>query len=197
VKLYYSPGACSLSPHIVALEAKLPLTLEKVDLDTGKTASGKDLKSVTAKAYVPALELDDGSVLTEGAVIVQYLADKAKANTLVPASGIERVRVQEWLNYIATEIHKGIGTLFAPLSADVKQALKEMLPPKLAFLEESLKGKTFLTGETFTAADAYLFTVLSWAKYVELELPKGLKDYTARVSKRPAVQAALKAEGLL
>jgi glutathione S-transferase len=198
MKLYYSPGACSLSPHIVAREANLKFDLEKVDLGTGKSEKGKDLTAVTPKGYVPALELDDGGgVLTEGAVIVQYLADKAPQSGLLPASGLERYRVQEWLNYVATEIHKGFAPLWGDGSADVKKAAKDALAPKFAFLETQLKGKKFLQGDKFTVADAYLFVVLGWASHVDVKLPSALGDYLGRVSARPAVQAALKAEGLL
>lgn len=196
MKLYYSPGACSLSPHIVAREADLKLDLEKVDLATGKTEKGADLATVNPKGYVPVLQLDDGAALTEGAVIVQYLADKAPQKKLLPAAGtLERYRVQEWLNYIATEVHKG----FSPLWHDdehVKKVAREALAPKFEHLDRSLKGKKFLLGEQFTVADAYLFTVLSWANYLKLPLPAGLGDYLGRIAQRPAVQAALEAEGL-
>jgi glutathione S-transferase len=197
MKLYYSPAACSLSPHIVAREAGLKLDLVKVDLGTGKTEGGQDLGAITPKGYVPALELDDGGgVLTEGAVIVQYLADKAPQSGLLPASGLDRYRVQEWLNYIATEVHKGFSPLWGDGSDEVKKAAKDALAPKFAFLEGQLGGKKFLLGDGFTVADAYLFTVLSWASYMKVALPSGLGDYLGRVSARPAVQAALKAEGL-
>ncbi|MBX3472295.1 MAG: glutathione transferase GstA [Planctomycetes bacterium] len=196
MKLYYSPGACSLSPHIVAREAGLKLDLEKVDLGTGRTESGKALADITPKGYVPTLELDDGSHLTEGAVIVQYLADQAPSSGLLPQGGLARYRVQEWLNYIATEVHKGFSPLFASDSAEVKKFATDALQPKFAFLEEALRGKQHLLGDAFTVADAYLFTTLSWAGYLKIPLPTSLGDYLGRVGARPAVQAALKAEGL-
>jgi glutathione S-transferase len=196
MKLYYFPGACSLSPHIIAREAGLNLDLEKVDFETGKTEKGKELKAITKKAYVPALELDEGSVLTEGAVIVQYLADRAPQAKLLPASGLDRYRAQEWLNYIATEVHKGFSPLFGDATAEQKEATKKALEPKFAFIEEALKGKRFILGDQFSVIDAYLFTVLSWSKFTKVTLPAALGDYLGRVAARPAVQAALKAEGL-
>ena len=196
MKLYYWPGACSLSPHIVAREAGLKLDIEKVDFETGKTEKGKELKAITKKAYVPALELDEGGVLTEGAVIVQYLADKAPQSKLLPASGLDRYRAQEWLNYIATEVHKGFAPLFGDGTDEQKAAAKKALEPRFAYVEEALKGKTFVLGDQFSVVDAYLFTVLSWSKYVQVQLPAALGDYLGRVAARPAVQAALKAEGL-
>jgi glutathione S-transferase len=198
MKLYYSQGACSLSPHIVAREANLPLELEKVELSTGKTEKGADFAALNPKGYVPALVLDDGSLLTEGAVIVQYLADKAPASGLLPAAGtLERYRVQEWLNFIATEVHKGFSPLWGDGSEETKNAARAALAPKFELLVGALAGKKFLTGDRFTVADAYAFTVLSWAQYVKVDLPSALTDYLGRVAARPGVQAALKAEDLL
>lgn len=200
LKLYWFPGACSLSPHIVAREAGIPLELEKFISETGKTEKGDDYaQTVTPKGYVPALRLEDGSVLTEGAAIVQFLADKAPDKKLIPAAGsLERYRTLEWLNYIASEVHKGFFPLFVEGHTDEqKQAAREALAPKFAFVEKHLQGKKFLFGDRFDVADAYLFTVLSWTKYVKIQLSAGLGDYLGRVSARPAVQAALKAEGLI
>lgn len=199
MKLYYSPGACSLSPHIVALEADLPLQLEKTDLAKKTTASGEDFLKVNAKGYVPALKLDDGSVLTEGPAIVQYLADKAPASKLIPAAGtLERYRVLEWLNFISTELHKTFSPLFNPTTTDArKQEVREYLAKRFTTVEQQLAKTPFITGDSFTVADAYLFTVLGWGKYVNVELPKSLQDYLGRVFQRPAVQQALKEEGLI
>lgn len=198
MKLYYYPGACSLSPHIVMRELGLDVTLDKVDFDTGKAESGADFNALNAKGYVPALELEDGSLLTEGAVIVQYLADKVPEKGLLPRPGtIERYRAQEWLNYVSTEVHKGFSPLWGDASEEQKQATREALAPKFALVEQALAGKTYLFGDTFSVVDAYLFTVLSWAKYTKTTLPAGLNDYLARVAERPAVQAALKAEKLI
>lgn len=199
LKLYYFAGACSLSPHIVAREAGVPIELEKFIAETGKTASGEDYAaSVTPKGYVPALRLEDGSVLTEGAAIVQLLADKAPEKRLIPAVGtIERYRTLEWLNYIASELHKGFYPLFVDgHTEEQKQAARAALAPKFAFVEKALQGKQFLFGDRFDVADAYLFTVLSWTKYVGIQLSAALGDYLGRVAARPAVQEALKAEGL-
>lgn len=197
MKLYYSPGACSLSPHIVSREAGLKLDLEKVDLGTFKTEKGKDFKAVHPKAYVPLLELDDGSILSEGAVISQYLADKAPKSGLLPAAGtMERYRVQEWLNYISTELHKSLGSLFADPHPETAKSTKAALVDKFAYVVKSLENKKFLFGDTFTVADAYLFTVLSWAPYVKVELPKELVEYSKRVAARPAVDSVLGVEGL-
>ena len=201
MKLFYSPGACSLSPHIVALEAGLDLQLEKVDTKSKKTASGADFMAVNPKGYVPALQLDDGEVLTEGPAIVQYLGDKAPSAGLVPANGtMERYRLQETLGFINSEIHKTYSPLFDPATPDaVKAGLHEKLKKRYALLDQRLEGKPFLFGERFTAADAYLFTVTNWAGYVKLDLSAfpNLLAFQKRVASRPAVQAAMKAEGLV
>jgi glutathione S-transferase len=199
LKLYYSPGACSLSPHIVLRELGIPFDLEKVDTKAGRTERGTDFRSVNPKGYVPALQLDDGKVLTEGPAIVQYLADQKPAARLAPQNGsFERYQLQEWLNYITSELHKSFGTLFNPNApADFKQATKDAIGKRFDFLSGRV-AKGFLTGEQFTVADAYLFVILSWTKHVGIDLARWpvLTQFQARVAARPAVQAALKAEGL-
>lgn len=199
MKLYYSPGACSLSPHIVALEADLPLQLEKTDIAKKTTASGEDFLKVNPKGYVPALKLDDGTVLTEGPAIVQFLADKAPASKLIPAAGtMERYRVLEWLNFISTELHKSFSPLFNPANTDArKQEARDYLARRFTTVEQQLAKTPFIAGDSFTVADAYLFTVLGWGKYVNVELPKPLQEYLGRIFQRPAVQQALKEEGLI
>jgi glutathione S-transferase len=201
MKLYYSPAACSLSPHIVLLEAGLPYTLEKVDIKAKKTATGADYFAVNSKGSVPALQLDDGQVLTEGTAIVQYLADQKPESGLAPRAGtLERYRLMEILNYIAAEIHKGFGPLFNPqISADAKAEAKTALGKKFDWLSTHLGSKTFLLGNTFTVADAYLFTVLSWSAHTGIDLGPWpvLTAYQSRIAQRPKVQQALKEEGLL
>ena len=199
MKLYYSPGACSLSPHIVAREAGLPLDLVKVDLKTKKTEDGSDYWAINGKGSVPLLELDDGTRLTEGPAIVQYLADRAPQANLAPANGtIERYKLQEWLNFITTEIHKQYGPLFDPSASDeVKDAQRKKIGGRLDWVIKELGDKPYLTGDTFTVADAYLFTVLNWARGTKIDLPPALQAYQKRVAERPAAQAAMKAEGLI
>lgn len=199
MKLYYSPGACSLSPHIVAREADLAIELEKTDLTNKTTASGIDFTTINPKGYVPALQLDDGSVLTEGPAIVQYLADKTPAANLIPAAGtLARYRVLEWLNFISTELHKSFSPLFNPANSDArKQEAKDYLAKRFVTVEQQLAKSDYIAGDQFTVADAYLFTVLGWGKYVGVELPAGLQNYLGRIYQRPAVQQALKEEGLL
>jgi glutathione S-transferase len=200
VKLYYAPGACSLSPHIVLRESGAAFDAEKVDLAAKRTAAGADYRAINPKGAVPALQLDDGQVLTEGSAIVQYLADRKPETKLAPAAGtIERYRLQEWLNYIASEIHKGFSPLFnAKLADEAKQVFKDNLAARFDFLSRSLEGKDYLMGAGFTVADAYLFTILGWTRHFAIDLVKWpvLKAYVERVAGRPAVQAALKAEGL-
>jgi glutathione S-transferase len=201
MRLYLAPFACSLSPHIVLRELGMSFEPVKVDLGTKKTADGKDYNTINSKGYVPALQLDDGSVLTEGVAIVQYLADKKPEAKLAPANGsIERYRMQEWLNFIATEMHKGFGGLFnrnAP--EETKKATRDRLAMRLSWLEGQLKGKKFLLGEQYTVADAYLFTVLNWANTLAVDLSTypEVQAYVGRVAARPAVQEALKAEGAM
>jgi len=201
MKLYYAPGACSLAPHIVAREAGLALDLDKLDFATRTTESGEAFSDVNPKGYVPALRLDDGSVLTEVATLVQYLADQAPQSGLAPANGtIERYRLQEWLTFISTEIHKGFGPLWNPALPDAsKEAAKAQLAKRFAYLEGQLKDRAYLTGERFSAADAYLFTVVNWTKIHKIDLSPypTLKAYMDRVASRPAVRQALDAEGLL
>jgi glutathione S-transferase len=201
MKLYYSPGACSLSPHIVSREAGIALDLEQVDNREKKTKSGKDFWSVNPKGQVPVLEFDNGQRLTEGPVIVQYLADQKPATGLVPAPGsIDRYRVQEWLNFTTSELHKSYGPIFRPTTPDeYKKISKENLGKRFDWLDKQLAGKQYLMGDKFTVADAYLFTILRWTPRIEVDLGKwpNVKAYVDRVAARPKVQEALKAEGLL
>lgn len=201
MKLYYSPGACSLSPHIVARELGLPLDLVEVDINQGKLADGSDFSAINSKGYVPVLELDDGQRLSEGPVIVQYLADRKPESGLAPPAGsLERYRLQEWLNFITSEIHKQFSPLFNPaIPDDWKQAAREALARRFDWLGTQLTGKSYLMGESFTVADAYLFTVLNWSPSTGIDLARWpvLQDYVARVAARPKVQEAMQAEGLL
>ena len=201
MKLYFKAGACSLSPHIVLEESGLSYEAEGVDLAKKLTASGADYWKINPKGYVPALQLDSGELLAEGPAIVQYLADLVPAKKLAPANGsIERYRLQSWLNFISTELHKSFSPFFNPAAGDAwKEAAKANLERRFAYVNGELQGKSYLLGEDFSVADAYLFTVLSWAKYTPLDLSAlgNLTAYLARVAARPAVQAALKAEGLI
>lgn len=200
MKLYYTPGACSLSPHIALREAGLDFEAVQVDLGAKTTKDGGDYRKVNPKGAVPALEIDGGQILTEGSAIVQYIADRKPGTKLAPAAGTtERYRLQEWLNYIASEIHKGFSPLFNPKAPDAWKAMvKDMLATKFDYLSKQLDGKSYLMGDTFTVADGYLFTILTWAKGMDIDLAKWsvLKGYVERVAARPAVNAALKAEGL-
>ncbi|HTB29285.1 MAG TPA: glutathione transferase GstA [Steroidobacteraceae bacterium] len=200
MKLYFSTGACSLSPRIVLMEAGIPFTDEKVDLKSKKTASGADFFSINSKGAVPALELDNGQVLTEGTAVVQYLADLRPDSGLAPRAGsFERYRLMEILNFIASEMHKGFSPLFkADTSADVRKSAVDALGKKFDWLSAHFAGKKFLMGETFTVADAYLFTVLRWSGLVHVDLAQWpvLAAYVARVGERPKVKEALHAEGL-
>lgn len=200
MKLYYTPGSCSLSPHIVLREAGLPFTLVRADMRSKKLADGSDYYAVNAKGYVPLLELDDGQRLGEGLAIVQYLADLVPQKGLAPAAGtMERYRLVEWLAYISTELHKGFSPLFnAAMPEEAKAMFRAKLVERLRWVDEQLEGREWLTGSQFTVADAYLFTIASWAGYTGVDI-SGLKRLTAyldRVRARPAVQAALRAEGL-
>jgi glutathione S-transferase len=201
MKLYYAPAACSLSPHIVAREAGIPIELEKVNLADHKTETGQDYLTVNPKGYVPALRFDDGSILTEGPAIVQYLADQKPASALAPAAGtLGRYRLQEWLTFIGTELHKSLGSLFNPaVSDEVKETVKTNIAKRLAYLNDQLANGQYLMGSTFTVADAYAFTVVNWTNFLGIDL-KGyphLAAYMGRVGGRPKVQEALKAEGLV
>jgi glutathione S-transferase len=201
MKLYHAKGACSLSPHIVLLEAGLPFTLEQVDLATKKTAKGVDYLTVNSKGTVPALELDDGKLLTEGPAVVQYLADQKPDCGLAPRAGtFERYQLMELLNYITSEVHKSFSPLFnKEASAEWKAAARTAIGKKFDWLSGFLGGKTYLMGDTFTVADAYLFTVVSWTAHVGIDLNKWpvLGAYHSRIAQRPKVQQALKEEGLL
>jgi len=201
MKLYYSPGACSLSPHIVALEAGIPLQLEKVDGNAKRTESGQDYWQVNPKGYVPALLLDNGELLTEGTAIVQYLADLKPESGLAPANGtLPRYRLQESLGYINSELHKTYSPLFRPATPDeVRQERKDYLRRRYAPLDAVLAKQDWLLGDHFTAADAYLFTVTNWAKHVDLDLSgfPALLAFQKRVAARPNVQAAMQAEELM
>ena len=201
MKLYYAPGACSLSPHIVAREAGLPLNLVRVDTKGKKTITGDDYLSINGKGYVPLLELDDGTRLTEGPAIVQYLADQAPAKQLAPAAGtMARYRLQEWLNFITSEIHKTYSPLFNPaVPEEYKTIAKAKLGERYRWIDAQLEGKSYLMGDAFSVADAYLFTVTNWAKFVGIDLApyKHVGAFMAKVAARPAVQEAMKAEGLV
>lgn len=201
MKLYYSAGACSLAPHIVAKEANLALTLERVDLGAHKTTDGTDFYSINPKGSVPFLLLDSGEYLSEGPIICQYLADVAGNTSLTPAAGtMARYRVMEWQNYITSELHKSFSPLFNPASsADTKAEFAAGLSKKYAWVSEQLAGKNYLTGDTFTIADAYLFVVTNWTKYVGVDISAyaPLQQFLQRVASRPAVLAALKDEGLI
>ena len=200
LKLYYSPGACSLSPHIALFEAGLPFEIEKVDTKAKKTASGANYLDINPNGYVPALQIAEGKVITEGPAIVQWIADQAPQSHLAPANGTwERTQLQQWLNFISTEIHKSYSPLF---SAEVPDAYKTMTKDKLfkryAYVNEQLKGKQFLLGNHFTVADGYLFTVTNWANFLKLDLSefREVAAFSDRVNSRPKVLQALKAEGL-
>jgi glutathione S-transferase len=201
MKLYYSPGACSLAPHIVANEIGISLELEKVDTKTKQTEQGNDYLAINPKGYVPALRLDDGALLTEGPVIAQYLADQKPESGIAPANGtLARYRLQEMLGYINSELHKTYSPLFNPNTTDATRANRETyLRTRYAFIEQILASQPFLLGESFGAADAYLFTVSNWAKLLKLDLSElpNLLAFQARVAARPAVQATLRREGLI
>jgi glutathione S-transferase len=201
MKLYFSTGACSMSPHIILLEAGLEHTTEKVDLRSKITASGADFKTINPKGAVPTLQLNDGNVLTEGPAIVQYLADLVPAKQLAPAAGtMARYRLMETLNFISSELHKSYSPLFNPATSDAaKDAAISALKPKISFIAKQLGDGDYLAGKQFTVADAYLFTVLSWSSHVNLSLASwpNIEAYLARVAARPAVHAALVAEGLI
>ena len=200
MKLYYSPGACSLSPHIVLLEAGLPYDLVKVDLRAKKLENGEDYLKVNAKGQVPALVMDGGELLTEGPVIVQMIADKVPAKNLAPArDSTERYKLQEWLNFITAEVHKNFGPMFSPVLADdAKAFFKDRVMGKFRFLDGKLAGRDYLMGKQFTVADAYLFVMLTWAERMKFDLSEmpNLLAYKARVAARPKVQEALAKEGL-
>ena len=201
MKLYYSPGACSLSPHIALLEAGLPYDLVKVDLRAKKLENGDDYLKVNPKGQVPALALDSGELLTEGPVIVQIIADKAAGKNLAPArDSVERYKLQEWLTYTNGELHKNIGPLFNPaLSDDAKAVFKDRALGKFRYVDSQLAGKDYLMGKQFTVADGYMFTMLRWADGMKFDLSglSNLMAYKARVAARPMVVEALTKEGLM
>jgi glutathione S-transferase len=201
MKLYYSPGACSLSPHIVLHEAGLAFTAEMASTKTHQLKDGTDYYSINPLGYVPLLVLNDGTQLSEGPAIVQYIADQVPDKQLAPANGsMARYQLQSLLNFISTELHKGFSPLFNPATpADYKPAVTEKLLSRMAWIDSQLAGKQYMMGDTFTVADAYLFTVTGWGAYVKVDLSgfANISAHRARVAARPAVQAALRAEGLL
>ena len=201
MKLYYSPGACSLSPHIALLEAGLSYDLVKVDLKAKKLENGDDYLKVNPKGQVPALGLDSGELLTEGPVIVQMIADKAGDKNLAPArDSAERYKLLEWLNFITGELHKNFSPLFQPvIPDDVKNFFRDRLTAKFKYIDGQLAGRDYLMGKQFTVADGYLFVMLAWAERMKFDLSgmPHLMAYKARVAARPKVQEALKKEGLL
>lgn len=201
MRLYYSPGACSLAPHIVAREAGVPIELVRVDLPSKTTEHGENFLTINPKGSIPALVFADGTILTEGAVVSQFLADKAPGVGLLPAHGtFDRYRALEWLNFIATELHKGFGTLWRKdMPVEMRTILKQIVGTKLSYLDRHLASQDYLLGDGFGAADAYAFTILSWAPIVGIDLAQwpSIAAYIERISARPSVRAALAAEGLL
>lgn len=201
MKLYYSPGACSLSVHIALREASLAFELVRVNTKTHKLEDDTDFYSINPKGYVPLLEFDNGERLSEAAAILQYIADQAPAKNLAPANGtMGRYRLQEWLNFTSSEIHKAYGVLFNPASSEeARTAARPRIISRLRLVEPQLADKPFLLGEHFSVADAYLFTVLNWSKWVGVDLSglPNLVAFSERVAARPAVQEAMKAEGLV
>lgn len=200
MKLYYKAGACSLSPHIILCASGLNFSVEKVDLATKKTESGADFLKINPKGQVPTLVLDDGSILTEGVAIVQYIADQVPAKNLIPANGtLARYHAIEWLNFVSSELHKGFSPLFNPKTpAEYQEIAKQRLSSSFAYVDSVLAKQPFLLGDTFSVADAYLFTVLGWTKVVKLDISiyPAIQAYLGRMAALPAVDAALKAEGL-
>ena len=201
MKLYYAPGACSLSPHIVARELGINVELKKVNNKEKKVEDGADFWQVNGKGYVPVLELDNGERLTEGPAIVQYLADQKPDSGLAPKSGtLERYRVQEWLNFLTSEVHKQFSPLFRPTTPEeYKTIAKENLGKRFDWLDQQLKGKDYLTGKQFTVADAYLFVLTNWTKPTNIDLSKwpNVQAFNKRVAARPKVKEAMQAEGLI
>jgi len=201
MKLYYSPGACSLSPHIVLCEAGIRFELVKAALQTHTLADGSDYYRVTAKGQVPLLELDDGARLSEGPVIVQYIADHAPGTGLAPAAGtLERYRLMEWLNFITSELHKGFSPLFDPkMPQEAREIFAARLKDKFAFVDAQLQGQDYLMGQQFSVADPYLFAMTLWAdsRGIDISGLCNLEAFRARMKARPAVQEAMKAEGLI
>ena len=200
MKLYYTPGACSQAPHIAIHELGLPYEAVKVDLATHKLDDGTDYRTINPKGYVPTLELDDGTRLTEANVILQYLAEQ-KPGRLAPAFGSkERWKLIEWLAFIASEVHKGFGPLWNPKTPDdVRERTVQALGNRFGYLAQTLEKQPFLMGDEFSIADAYLFVVLNWSDLHKVDLTPwpALQQFRKRVASRPAVQATLKAEGLV
>ena len=201
MKLYYAPGACSLSPHVVLREAGMTFDLDRVALGEKKTSDGSDFTKISPLGYVPALQLDDGEVLTEGAAIVQYLADQAPAAKLMPEAGTtDRYKAQEWLTFISSELHKGFSPLFNPaLPDEMKSGVITRLETRFDYVEKQLAGKQYLMGDAFSVVDAYGFTILNWANFKDIDLSRwpNISAYMGRVAARPKVNEALKAEGLV
>jgi glutathione S-transferase len=201
--LYFKPGACSLSSRIVLTELGLPFEAVKVDTDAGTTEDGSDYRAVNPKGYVPALEIAPGTVITENPAILQYLADQVPQAGLAPMTGkIERIRLQEWLSFTSSELHKAFSPWFSgrPLNGEEKSRAEANLDRRIGDVEQGLSDdRPFILGETFTVADAYLFVVLSWSGFIGVDLARWPKvaAYTTRIAARPAVRAALAAEGLL
>lgn len=199
MKLYYTPGVCSLSPHIALREAGLKFTLEKVDLSTKKTASGKDFYNINPKGYVPVLELDNGEILTEGVAILQYLAGQRPDAGLLPPTGtFEHIRALEWLVFISTELHKGYSPFFKGMGDQAWEIAQKNLSHHYGNINKLLEKQKYLMGDTFTVADGYLYTVTTWAKAAKFDLSKwpALQVFMARIAERPSVRTALEAEGL-
>lgn len=201
MKLYYSPGASSLAPHIIAHEAGLKIEFDRVDLNTRTTASGRNFSKINPRGYVPALALQDGEVLTEVTVILEYLADRVPDQRLLPELGsLERYRVREWLGFISTELHKGFDPLWdGPMPDAARQLAVRHLQRHLSYLDTCLAGRSYLMGQHFTVADAYCFTVLNWARFHRIDLSEypAVETFMRAVSNRPMVQRAMQAEGLL
>ena len=200
MKLYFSPAACSLAPHIALHELGIPFTAIKVDLATHKTADGTDYYTINPKGYVPLLDLGNGEQLTEASVILQYIADR-KPGTIAPAFGtMERYKLMEWLNFIATEVHKQFAPLWYPTTPEAtKEAQRAKLATRFDHISKTLAKQPYLTGETFTIADAYLFTIVNWSGTLKVDLTRwpALQQFQARVAARPKVQQAMREEGLI
>ena len=201
MKLYYSPGACSMAAHITLVESGIPFELDKVNLASKVTESGDDFTAINPKGYVPALKLDNGEILTEAAVVLQYIADQAPDSGLAPEPGsIERYRLLEWLNFISTEFHKTLGALFNPgITVEWRDSQIATFNKRCGYLSEQLHGLDFLMGDQFTIADAYLFTILGWTGMHNVDMSSwpAVNSYLDRVATRPTVLAVLKAEGLI
>lgn len=201
MKLYYAPGSCALASHIALEETGQPYAIDKLNVPTKTTETGEDFMQINPKGYVPTIQLDDGSYLTEGAVILQYIADQHPSANLAPTQGtMARYRLQEWLNFIGSEVHKTYSPMFnKAVAEDYKVIARTLLAKRLTHVETQLANQPYLIGETFSIADAYLFTVLRWSERVNFDLNPfpNIQHYLTRIAARPAVQAAMKAEGLI